>query len=327
VVACAALAFFLTPLLIAGQNSDQDKTRSENVHAQFYFMIAGPPGLLLKNRVNPVYPPAARIAGIEGVVSLDVSVAADGNVQSVKALSGLPLLAAAARDAVRQWNFVPTLRLPTHGMVWVEFRLVDTGPAVDDSKYLPDRRFFIGPNLPDYPAAALWRGIQGQVALEVTLDPDGKITDLRVLKSDNDLLTSAAVGYIQKPYHLWTCNRPEMSPCMQRMVVNYELNHQFLPTDGPLPIVGKIIEAPSDLLLTYWAFAMYPADAQKHDLEGDVQIKLTVDQKGEVSDAEVLSGPEPLQGAALKAAVECRFAPPSAAPAEVILDYRFWVPK
>jgi TonB family protein len=66
--------------------------------------------------------------------------------------------------------------------------------------------------------------------------------------------------------------------------------------------------------------AWYPVDA--HDLKGHVQVKLTLDEKGEISDVQV-SGPEHLQGPALRAALKWRFALPSAAPAEVTLDYDF----
>lgn len=103
-------------------------------------------------------------------------------------------------------------------------------------------------------------------------------------------------------------------------MVDYELNHKDHSKDVTLPIAGRVIQAPAGLLMTHWDLAMCATDAQKNDLEGDVQIKLTVDQNGEVSDAEIVSGPESLQAAPLRAAVRSRFAPPSAAPAEVTLN-------
>ena len=61
--------------------------------------------------VSPVYPEAMRAAGIEGTVPLDAIIAATGTVQSVRILSATvhPELALAAVDAVRQWQFEPTL--------------------------------------------------------------------------------------------------------------------------------------------------------------------------------------------------------------------------
>jgi len=60
---------------------------------------------------NPIYPEAMRAAGLEGVVKLDVLIATDGTVASVRVLSSEvhPDFAAAASDAVEKWKFTPTL--------------------------------------------------------------------------------------------------------------------------------------------------------------------------------------------------------------------------
>ena len=52
-----------------------------------------------------------REAGLEGVVPMEAIIAADGKVQSVRVLTAEihPDLAQAAVDAVRQWQFEPTL--------------------------------------------------------------------------------------------------------------------------------------------------------------------------------------------------------------------------
>lgn len=59
--------------------------------------------------VAPVYPPIALAAGVEGVVILETVIAADGSVRDVQVLRSIPLLDAAAVEAVRQWRFTPTL--------------------------------------------------------------------------------------------------------------------------------------------------------------------------------------------------------------------------
>lgn len=58
--------------------------------------------------VNPVYPPEAREARIQGVVILEAVIGRDGKVQSAKVLKSIPELDAAAMDAVLQWEFEPT---------------------------------------------------------------------------------------------------------------------------------------------------------------------------------------------------------------------------
>jgi TonB family protein len=61
----------------------------------------------LIHRVEPEYPEAARRAGIQGAVVLDVSIGSNGAVQNVQVVSGPEELAQASIDAVKQWRFRP----------------------------------------------------------------------------------------------------------------------------------------------------------------------------------------------------------------------------
>ena len=63
----------------------------------------------LLRKVIPVYPPLARSARISGVVRLIGTIAKDGTIQNLQLVSGHPMLAQAAMDAVRQWIYKPTL--------------------------------------------------------------------------------------------------------------------------------------------------------------------------------------------------------------------------
>ena len=63
-------------------------------------------GLLIK-KVDPVYPKQAMDGRIQGAVQLDAHIAKDGSINSIKVLSGDPVLAAAATDAVKQWKYKP----------------------------------------------------------------------------------------------------------------------------------------------------------------------------------------------------------------------------
>ena len=68
--------------------------------------IAAPRKLL---DVAPVYPQVAKDAKVTGVVIMDATIDADGNVETVDVVRSIPLLDQAATDAVRQWKFTPTL--------------------------------------------------------------------------------------------------------------------------------------------------------------------------------------------------------------------------
>lgn len=59
--------------------------------------------------VQPVYPDEAREARVQGVVILEVTVDAAGLVGDARVLRSIPLLDAAALEAVQQWEFEPTV--------------------------------------------------------------------------------------------------------------------------------------------------------------------------------------------------------------------------
>ncbi len=62
----------------------------------------------LISRVEPQYPPLARQMRIQGVVELLAVVGTDGRIRELRLLSGSPLLAPAAMDAVKHWIYRPT---------------------------------------------------------------------------------------------------------------------------------------------------------------------------------------------------------------------------
>jgi protein TonB len=57
--------------------------------------------------VRPVYPDIARNAGVQGTVEVEVTIGTDGLVKHARIVRSLPLLDAAALDAVQQWQFTP----------------------------------------------------------------------------------------------------------------------------------------------------------------------------------------------------------------------------
>jgi TonB family protein len=63
-------------------------------------------GLLIK-RVQPKYPQAALAVRAQGAVQIEATINKEGNVTNLKVLSGDPVLARAALEAVRQWRYKP----------------------------------------------------------------------------------------------------------------------------------------------------------------------------------------------------------------------------
>ena len=63
----------------------------------------------LVEHVRPVYPDAAREAGVGGLVIVSFVVGADGTVMDATIRRSIPLLDQAALDAVKQWRFEPAI--------------------------------------------------------------------------------------------------------------------------------------------------------------------------------------------------------------------------
>jgi protein TonB len=77
--------------------------------------------------VGPQYPPAAQSARVQGVVIIEAVIGPGGKVQDARVLRSIPLLDQAALDAVKQWEFTPTLLnnvpVPVIMTVTVQFTL------------------------------------------------------------------------------------------------------------------------------------------------------------------------------------------------------------
>jgi protein TonB len=58
-------------------------------------------------KVQPIYPPLARAARIQGPVHLRAIISRTGAIENLQAIDGHPMLVGAALDAVRQWRYRP----------------------------------------------------------------------------------------------------------------------------------------------------------------------------------------------------------------------------
>jgi len=62
---------------------------------------------VVSTSVKPAYPLLARQMKVQGSVILQALIGRDGTIQDLHVLSGPPILAAAAQEAVRKWHFKP----------------------------------------------------------------------------------------------------------------------------------------------------------------------------------------------------------------------------
>ena len=58
-------------------------------------------------RVQPLYPPLARQARIQGQVILRAVISRSGAIENLQVLTGHPMLVQSAIDAVKQWRYRP----------------------------------------------------------------------------------------------------------------------------------------------------------------------------------------------------------------------------
>ena len=81
----------------------------------------------LIHRIEPPYPMIAKQIHLQGTVVLRAMVGADGAIDQIQVISGHPILAQAAREAVRQWRYRPYflngMAIPVETEVTVKFTL------------------------------------------------------------------------------------------------------------------------------------------------------------------------------------------------------------
>jgi periplasmic protein TonB len=63
----------------------------------------------LVRQPKPMYPPLAKQARIQGTVRFNAVIGKDGTIQNLTLVNGHPLLVPSAQEAVRQWQYQPTL--------------------------------------------------------------------------------------------------------------------------------------------------------------------------------------------------------------------------
>ena len=207
---------------ISSQATPQRVRVSENVEQAF-----------IVKKVDPVYPPLALQARIQGSVVVQVAISKSGDVENVQLFSGRPLLAPAAIDAVKQWKYKPYLLngepVEVETRVTVNFTLPEKRPvegvvgdapggippseqggmasALDDANH--PRRVRVSQRVmaarlltkvpPEYPAAAKDQRVQGEVLMAAVIDREGRVSSIQLI-SGHPLLAPAAIDAVKQ----WT---------------------------------------------------------------------------------------------------------------------------
>jgi TonB family protein len=121
----AAASQLTTPAALVSKSGPADPSTPDLIDGRFVRLKPELAEGLLADRVEPEYPEAARRAHIQGSVTLETLIGANGRVQQVTPVSGNPQLADAAVNAVRQWRYKPFTvdghKVPIRTQVTVQF--------------------------------------------------------------------------------------------------------------------------------------------------------------------------------------------------------------
>jgi len=189
---------------------------------------------------RPYYPQEAADKRLQGEVWISLLISETGDVEGTEIISGDPVLAKAAQDAMRKWKFKPYIRngkpVKVRTKVPYDFAFRDKvddrptdpngalestppggaaggSPASDTSGAVSHLRVSQGVMEgllvhrvnPVYPPEARSRYIEGDVILQATIGKDGRIHNLRAV-SGHPVLVEASIGAVQqwryRPYLL-----------------------------------------------------------------------------------------------------------------------------
>ena len=145
---------------------------------------------------------------------------------------------------------------------------------------------------PVYPEEAEREGVEGKVVLDVTVEQNGEVSSAKVL-SGHKLLQQAAVDAVKQ----WRFSNPLNDSVTIQLTINFSLS-------------GAATEPPtrdSALTNTHKVDAIYPEEAKRKGIQGEVSVEIKVNDKGEVTVAHAVSGNEMLRQAAVDAAKQFRF--------------------
>lgn len=196
-------------------------------------------------QVAPEYPPLARQARIQGQVILKAHISKTGDVENLQLVSGHPMLAPAAIDAVKQWKYRPfvlngePVKVETN--VTVNFTLADKPAAEDGAGDVPGgvpggipggmgsgvvgtvsnapngaKRVRVSSGVaqgllltkvaPQYPADAREQHIQGVVVLRAMIDKEGNVANVQLITGPSDLAPAAIEAVKQWKYKPYLLN-------------------------------------------------------------------------------------------------------------------------
>ncbi|PYV91150.1 MAG: hypothetical protein DMG05_08030 [Acidobacteria bacterium] len=162
---------------------------------------------------------------------------------------------------------------------------------------------------PTYLPEAKQLGIQGEVLLEISVNQKGEVENISVTKGHPLLVLSALDAVKEWKYMPFVVDGAAV-PVSSTVSVNFTLQDSKAGTpeksQSPLIRLGSRVMATN---LIYRVEPIYPLEAKQKGIAGDVVFEVTINEQGEVSDVQVLSGNAMLVSAAYEAVRQWRYTP------------------
>ncbi|ODS54860.1 MAG: hypothetical protein ABS36_10375 [Acidobacteria bacterium SCN 69-37] len=231
------------------------------------------------HHVNPIYPEAARAAGISGVVILEATIDTDGSVSFMRVLRSIPDLDQAAINAVRQWRYVPTLLNGEPWPVIMTIAVNFTSQLSADELAALERRY-----------AELQRELLNSPSDELR----ERYREMQIAQRRLEAQMAAARA----------ASGPSATAARASSAGVAAASGSYTP-GVPLRIGGNIKE-PAKIRHVNPA---YPKLAYASKVSGVVIIEATVDESGHVADTKILRSIPMLDQAALEAVRQWEYVP------------------
>jgi TonB family protein len=274
----------------------------------------------LISRPDPVYPPIAKAAHVQGAVVLRAVISKTGEVTNYAVASGPEMLRGSAIDAVKQWKYKPYLvngmPMEVETTITVNFTFGDgtvletlpgTGRTSDQAMlesalaqsragYYDAARLGLRTLLMTYPESSLVMAARLAVA------------DSWYLEGTPAALEQAAEAY--KSFLAFYPNGPEAAKARARLA----------QIAGTPKKIGDRVSAPAGTARRVSPGMMvrlkmdrsdptYPAEAKAARVQGAVVLDAVISKEGKIERLKLLSGPEMLQSSALDAVKRWTFRP------------------
>ncbi len=186
-----------------------------------------PPSLI--ESTAPLYTSGAWDQGIEGIVTLEIRVDSNGNIEVLRVIKGLGYgLDENAIAAVRQWKFTPARRngVPVEviSQVDVQFNIRSRDAVrMRDGGVTPPK--IVNRVEPQYSSEARTRRISGTVVLEALVTKDGRVDILRVVRGLDYGLTENAINALKQ----WRFEPGKKNGESADIALNIEINFHLKP--------------------------------------------------------------------------------------------------